>query len=69
MPDLTLGRLLLAAVYVAAERQTQAEAEIAAILKNNPTVTLAYARTTVPFQKNEDLERYCDLLRQAGLPD
>jgi adenylate cyclase len=69
LPDLTIGRLLLAAVYVAAGRQAQGEAEIASIRTESPSVTLAYVRTTVLFQKDEDLERYCDLLRRAGLPE
>ena len=69
MPELTTGRLLLAAVYAAAVRQAEAEAEIFSILKDNPSVTLAYVRAMVPFQKEEDLDSYCDLLRQAGLPE
>jgi adenylate cyclase len=69
MPELTTGRLLLAAVYAAADRQAEAEAEVSSVLKDNSTVTLAYTRATVPFQKQEDLERYLDFLRQAGLPE
>ena len=69
MPELTTGRLLLAAVYVAAGRSAEAEAEVSSVLNDNPTLTLAYVRATVPFQKKEDLDSYCDLLRQAGLPE
>jgi adenylate cyclase len=69
LPELTTGRLMLAATYVAADRQAQAEAEVASILEDNPTVTLAYVRAMVPFQKEEDMERYLGLLRQAGLPE
>ena len=69
LPELTTGRLLLAAVYAAADRQAEAEAEVSSVLKDNPTLTLAYTRATVPFQKQEDLDSYCDLLRQAGLPE
>ena len=69
LPELTTGRLLLAAVYAAADRQVEAEAEVSSVLKDNPTLTLAYTRATVPFQKQEDLDRYLDLLRQAGLPE
>jgi adenylate cyclase len=58
LPELTTGRLMLAATYVAADRQAQAEAEVASILEDNPTVTLAYVRAMVPFQKEEDMERY-----------
>ena len=42
---------------------------MSSVLNGNPTLTLAFARATVPFQKEEDLERYLDLLRQAGLPE
>ena len=61
--------VLLAAVYAAAGRPAEAEAEVSSVLKDNSTLTLAYMRATVPFQKEEDLERYLDLLRQAGLPE
>jgi adenylate cyclase len=69
MPELTTGRLLLAAVYAAADRQAESEAEVSSVLKDNHTLTLAYMRATVPFQKQEDLDRYLDPLRQAGLPE
>ena len=69
LPELTTGRLMLAASYVAAGRQSEGEAEAASIVKDNPTVNLSYVRAMIPFQKEEDLERYLDLLRQAGLPE
>jgi adenylate cyclase len=68
-PELAIGRLLLVAVYAASGRLDAARAEVSAYLRINPTMTIGKVRMIVPFQKEEDLERYLDLLRQAGLPD
>jgi Tfp pilus assembly protein PilF len=68
-PELTTGRLLLAGVYAAAGRPAEAEAEVSSVLKDNPSVTLAYVPAMVPFQTEADLDSYLDLLRQAGLPE
>ncbi len=50
-------------------RLDAARAEVSAFLKINPSLTIGQVRKIVPFQKEEDLERYLDLLRQAGLPE
>ncbi len=68
-PELAVGRLLLVAVYAALGRLDAARAELSAYLRINPTLTIGQVRRIVPYQKEEDLERYVDLLRQAGLPD
>jgi adenylate cyclase len=68
-PELAVGRLLLVAVYVGSGRLDAARAEVSAYLEINPGLTIGQVRMIVPFQKEEDLERYCDLLRQAGLPE
>ena len=68
-PELAVGRLLLVVVYTASGRLDAARAEISAYLKINPAVTIAQVRTMVPFQNQEELERYLDYLRQAGLPE
>jgi adenylate cyclase len=68
-PELAVGRLLLVAVYVGSGRLDAARAEVSAYLEINPGLTIGQVRMIVPFQKEEDLERYCYLLRQAGLPE
>ncbi len=68
-PELAIGRLMLVAVYAASGRLDAARAEVSAYLKINPTLTIVQVRKIVPFQNQEDLERYLDLLRQAGLPE
>jgi adenylate cyclase len=68
-PELAVGRLLLVAVYVGSGRLDAARAEVSAYLKISPGLTIGQVRMIVPFQKEEDLDRYCDLLRQAGLPE
>ena len=54
---------------MAAERSDDARAQVAELLQLNPTLTGSQLRTMVPFSKEEDLDRYVDLLRQAGLPE
>jgi len=69
MPELAVGRLMLMALYAASGRLDAARAEVSAHLKINPSLTIGQVRMIVPFQKEEDLEAYCDLLRRAGLPE
>jgi hypothetical protein len=54
---------------MATGRTEDAQAQVAALLQSNPTLTGAQLRTMVPFSNEEDLDRYMDLLRQAGLPE
>jgi len=60
---------LLAANHMAAGRADEARAEITAILQANPNLTLTQVRAMAPFSKEENLNRYLDQLRQAGLPE
>jgi adenylate cyclase len=68
-PELATGRLQLTVVYAASGRLEAAQAEMSAYLNINPALTIELVRTIVPFAKEGDLERYLDLLRQAGLPE
>ena len=68
-PELAVGRLLLMALYAASGRLDAARAEVSAYSKINSGLTIGQVRLIVPFQKEEDLDRYLDLLRQAGLPE
>jgi adenylate cyclase len=68
-PDLAFGRLSLAANYLAVGRLEDGRAEIAAVLEASPSLTVAQVGAIVPFARQEDLDRYLDLLRQAGLPE
>jgi adenylate cyclase len=68
-PEFIPARGLLAASYMAIGRTEDAQAQVAALLQSNPALTSTQLRTMVPFSNEEDLDRYLDLLRQAGLPD
>ena len=68
-PDMALGRLLLVANYAAAGHVEAARSEMSACSERYPELTTARVATGTILQKQADLERYMDLLRQAGLPD
>jgi TolB-like protein/Tfp pilus assembly protein PilF len=68
-PEFIPPRAILAASYMAAERSEEARAQVTELLQLNPTLTGTQLRTMVPFSKEEELDRYIDLLRQAGLPE
>ena len=68
-PEFFSPRGILAASYMSIGRTEDAQAQVAALLQSNPTLTSTQLRTMVPFSNEEDLDRYLDLLRQAGLPE
>ena len=68
-PEFIPPRAILAASYMAAGRSEDARAQVTELLQQNPTLTSTQLRTMVPFSKEEDLDRYLGLLRQAGLPN
>jgi Tfp pilus assembly protein PilF len=68
-PEFISPRAILAASYMAAGRSEHARVQVTELLQLNPTLTGAQLRRMAPFSKEEDLDRYMDLLRQAGLPE
>jgi adenylate cyclase len=68
-PDMALGRLLLIVIYVASGRIEAARAEMKTCLEYHPDLTAGKVAKIVPLQRETDLARYMDLLRQAGLPE
>jgi TolB-like protein len=60
---------ILAACYGRLERGDEAKAAMADLLKHMPGLTIAATRKQVPLKRPEDLERYLDGLRKAGLPE
>lgn len=57
----------LAAVYSELGREEDARAEMAEVLKRNPTVSLEKVRQRLPYKDPAELERHLDALRKAGL--
>ena len=68
-PEFVPPRATLAASYMAAGRSEDASAEVRGLLQLNPTLNGTQLRTMVPFSKEEDLDRYLNLLYKAGLPE
>lgn len=62
-------RLWLAASYVRAGRQDDAEWEAEQIQMTNPAETLEHTRKSVPISDPVLLEQFLEDLRQAGLPE
>ncbi len=67
--ELLPSYLLMIANYMAIGRSNEARDVVPALLEVSPDFTLAQVPQVAPFKKKEDLDRYLDLLRQAGLPE
>jgi tetratricopeptide (TPR) repeat protein len=65
--------LWLAASYAMLDREAEAQAEVAEVLRLNPKFTLttyaAWARTYTAPKKRADVERRLTALRKAGIPE
>ncbi len=59
----------LAAAYIATGHDEKASAAMKAFLDKNPGTTLANYRHPRLYKRKEDLDRYLNLLRKAGLPE
>jgi len=66
-PDDMLAHTGLAATYSLLERQEEAHAEAAEVLRINPKFSLEFSAKTLPFKNKADTELYIDALRKAGL--
>ncbi len=66
-PDFLPARRALAVVYAELEREEEARAEVAEILRISPGASLERWQERMPYRKQEDLERYIAGLRKAGL--
>ena len=62
-------RLFLAASYVGLNKQDDAEWEIEQILVNDPEYTTSKYYSMSPMASEDELNRFLDDLRKAGLPD
>ncbi|MCP4667642.1 MAG: tetratricopeptide repeat protein [Deltaproteobacteria bacterium] len=61
------ARIFLASAYVRAGQKKEARAEVAELLKLNPSYSLAVVRETIPLKDQEKLDIILDSLREAGL--
>jgi TolB-like protein len=68
-PDFVVARRELAAAYAHLGRIDDAEWEVAEILALQPDFSLSDERQRVIFQRGDDMARYIDGLRKAGVPE
>jgi adenylate cyclase len=68
-PDLLIPYLTLAASYSSLDRTEDALKAVEEILRIHPRFTLERHSNTVPFKNQENLDKYINSLRKAGLPE
>ncbi len=68
-PENQMSNSRLAAIYAERGDLGEARAQIVELLSKNPKASISQVRVSEPFQDEIEMERYLDLLRQAGLPE
>jgi TolB-like protein/cytochrome c-type biogenesis protein CcmH/NrfG len=68
-PDNLYSAFLLASVYMELGRVDDARRHIAEAIKKNPNCSVRQIRFSEPFRDERYMDKYLDLLRQAGLPE
>jgi adenylate cyclase len=66
-PDILRAHLTLAAVYSELDKETEAQAEAAEVLRLNPKFSLKVYKQRTPIKDPATLERHLTALRRAGL--
>jgi adenylate cyclase len=69
VPQLPWGHLYLAMTLARSGQVDAARAEIAEVLRIDPSVTIGTARTLTTFKHAKDDKHFYDALRKAGLPE
>lgn len=69
MPTHANALALLAACYAALGRTERAANVIPEIRNASPDFTLGYIRRILPFANSSDLDFFCNLLKESGLPE
>jgi tetratricopeptide (TPR) repeat protein len=59
----------LAAAYIATGQDEKARAVMNVFLEKHPKTTLSNYRSPRLYKRKEDLDRYLNLLRKAGMPE
>jgi adenylate cyclase len=68
-PNYTTAHIVLAMVYIWQDREEEAHAEVAEVLRINPSFTLRRLKAVSLHKNKEDLKRRIEALRKAGLPE
>ena len=66
-PDSLIANIVIAAAYGLSGHEDGAHAGVAKVLRINPKFSTEYLANTWPFKNKEDMERFVDPLRKAGL--
>ncbi|HEX2116601.1 MAG TPA: adenylate/guanylate cyclase domain-containing protein [Alphaproteobacteria bacterium] len=67
--DCATAHRVLAASLASLGRIEEARAALAPLFRIAPGATIAKTRAAVPWKRPEDMERYFDALRRAGMPE
>ena len=65
-PDFLPARDLLAVVYIEMGQEKQAKAEAAEVIRIDPTHSVSWLQSVLPYKKQADLERFISGQRKAG---
>jgi adenylate cyclase len=68
-PDNMYSDFRLASLYMELGREDEARRHVAEAVKKNPRCSLRQVRFSEPYQDEQYLNHYLDLLRKAGLPE
>jgi adenylate cyclase len=68
-PDQLPAYLILASSYTFLNRAEEARKAVEEILRINPGFSIKYYANTLPFKKQEELDKLINALRQAGLSE
>jgi adenylate cyclase len=68
-PDQLSVYLTLAATYIYLNRTEEAQRAAEEVLRIDPTFSIKYHATTMPYKRKETGDRFIEALRKAGLPD
>jgi len=68
-PNMRAGRLWLAATYAQLGDIDNARAEVAEVLRIDPSYAISRSPTVVVLKRSEDIEHFSNGLRKAGLTD
>ena len=68
-PNWPLALGIAAASFALSGRQDEAQRTVARLRELDPIVSISTIVSTVPFRRHEDIARWADGLRRAGLPE
>jgi adenylate cyclase len=68
-PDVLPTTLYLAASHSSLDRPEEARKAVEEVLRIQPDFSLEYHANTLPFKNQEELNKYINALRKAGLPE